>query len=350
LKGLDPWNGMWIGATDGGSEGHYKWEDGSDVTWAPWKSGQPDNYYNEDCVYMIHTGQWEDLWCNHAEYHPFTCSKPATNTSTVCADLSDVCLNMYTNNPSICTTQAFFMNRNCKKTCGVCNIGNCGLPAPTDQAELVGTASTILHGAQVTYKCKSGANFVSGNTVRGCRPDGNLTGDPLVCEVVKDILTNSVGLSAHSGMGSKIHSGQSVTGPSPHFLIPAAGNISRWDFYSQRAGKGSFQVWRPVAGNSNSYMFIGENAVTTPSSVSTSLYVPEDERISVQVGDLLGIYYGTPPNGVGYYRCTGATNPEFKVIHSSLAGPPYTAGQAYPFKFESREQCRQYQLRAAITP
>jgi hypothetical protein len=46
-------NGCWIGLNDESSEGSYQWSDGSSVDYTNFGPGEPDNYYDEDYIWMI---------------------------------------------------------------------------------------------------------------------------------------------------------------------------------------------------------------------------------------------------------------------------------------------------------
>ena len=58
----------WIGGTDEGQEGHWRWVDGSDFSWNKWYNGEPNNSGgNENCLQLVRDGwkTWHsarDIW------------------------------------------------------------------------------------------------------------------------------------------------------------------------------------------------------------------------------------------------------------------------------------------------
>ena len=63
----------WIGLSDIDNEGEWKWTDGTGLTgYKKWKSGQPNNVGNQDCVAILegdytnghYNAEWNDLKCS----------------------------------------------------------------------------------------------------------------------------------------------------------------------------------------------------------------------------------------------------------------------------------------------
>ena len=55
----------WIGLDDKSNEGVFVWIDGSDLEWANWGSGEPNDYGSgEDCAHVTTDGIWNDNVCS----------------------------------------------------------------------------------------------------------------------------------------------------------------------------------------------------------------------------------------------------------------------------------------------
>ncbi|MBI4718180.1 MAG: IPTL-CTERM sorting domain-containing protein [Planctomycetes bacterium] len=101
----------WIGFTDGGSEGSWRWVGGDTVTFTNWQSGQPDNVgtpgNGEDSAHLRGGtpgggAQWNDLgnpssagpaglpWAGIVERGP-TCGDGACNGGETCCDCPEDC-------------------------------------------------------------------------------------------------------------------------------------------------------------------------------------------------------------------------------------------------------------------
>ncbi|CAC5367790.1 unnamed protein product [Mytilus coruscus] len=79
IEGLMPDSKIWIGANDIENEGRWIWSsDNTTLQYFPWRSGQPDNYNNEEHCAQIFSdkdGGWNDIGCS--ERLSFTCERNA---------------------------------------------------------------------------------------------------------------------------------------------------------------------------------------------------------------------------------------------------------------------------------
>ncbi|KAM8872531.1 uncharacterized protein ACB058_004460 isoform 1-T1 [Synchiropus picturatus] len=57
---------MWMGGHDSITEGGWEWTDGSPFRYIHWNTGNPDDYYGEDCLsILINNGYWNDDNCEY---------------------------------------------------------------------------------------------------------------------------------------------------------------------------------------------------------------------------------------------------------------------------------------------
>jgi len=60
-------NDIWLGGNDIATEGQFVWITGEAFVFTDWRSGEPNNDGNEDCVVFEGTqgGTWDDRGCNN---------------------------------------------------------------------------------------------------------------------------------------------------------------------------------------------------------------------------------------------------------------------------------------------
>ncbi len=93
-----PLSSAWIGLSDTAVEGTFVWVDGSSLTTAYWKDGEPNDYNgNEDCGGMYLSGDsaglWNDFDCTTSR--PFFCQDISVRAPADPGDACDVCPMVY---------------------------------------------------------------------------------------------------------------------------------------------------------------------------------------------------------------------------------------------------------------
>ncbi len=75
----------WLGLSDGGLEGYWRWTDGSlaDQIYTNWSTSEPNGSSNENCVNMSSGGTWNDLPCSWDL--PFICEAAGATGQRACA-------------------------------------------------------------------------------------------------------------------------------------------------------------------------------------------------------------------------------------------------------------------------
>ncbi|XP_060595177.1 fibropellin-1-like, partial [Ruditapes philippinarum] len=65
-------NSVWIGLNETVTENVFVWVSSGNTlgVYRNWATGQPNNFTNQDCVYMHHaTGNWYDYYCSYVTYY-----------------------------------------------------------------------------------------------------------------------------------------------------------------------------------------------------------------------------------------------------------------------------------------
>ena len=125
---------IWIPLSDQESESSFVWTDGTELEWANWVGGEPNNVNNQDCAYMWREDRWDDLQCSSKK--KYVCSSDKLATHATC------------NLPKI-PPNALIMHR-----------------PPFD---------TFIPGDEIGFQCASGYTTTGGVSIVGCLPDGSLS-------------------------------------------------------------------------------------------------------------------------------------------------------------------------------
>jgi len=66
---VTPVDHVWLGFTDSENEDDWLWEDGSEVYYTNWASGEPNDAGGEDCAEMyVSSADWNDISCTDTNY------------------------------------------------------------------------------------------------------------------------------------------------------------------------------------------------------------------------------------------------------------------------------------------
>ncbi|XP_055010163.1 macrophage mannose receptor 1 [Boleophthalmus pectinirostris] len=113
---------LWMGGHDSITEGGWEWTDGSPFNYIRWNTGNPDDYYGEDCLsILINNGYWNDDNCDNKR--GYICKKtgrisPPPHdgfiTSVVCQDFPAV---LHCPFESVINIQSAFFGRKSSDIC-----------------------------------------------------------------------------------------------------------------------------------------------------------------------------------------------------------------------------------------
>ena len=137
----------WLGLDDRKCEGAFIWGDGETLTgWNNWGDGEPNDYdKNEDCAHIRTNGEWNDDQCTKG-FH-YICQVPIEEMKT-----------------------------------------ECSVDPPPENGGSSTSAEKIPIGDSVEYFCDDGY-VASGDTLRTCQKNGNLSGEAVTCVKIKQCPT-----------------------------------------------------------------------------------------------------------------------------------------------------------------
>ncbi|GFO31145.1 metalloendopeptidase [Plakobranchus ocellatus] len=166
---------IWLGITDQEKEGKFVTVEGKEAEFFNWASTEPNDYRKrEDCTELKTDGEWNDSPCYYKRH--FICQKAMTVINK-CLDFSDKCTSLFAAKPSMCTDFPDFAEKDCRYTCGLCDLEG----SPKCTIEKAGEAIKLYRGMFASFSCEEGYIRISGNEVRGCTASGTITGSPLEC-------------------------------------------------------------------------------------------------------------------------------------------------------------------------
>ena len=86
--------------------------------------------------------------------------------------------------------------------------------------------------------------------------------------------------------------GDGYTMLSPDWPFLCNGQVTEWRYYRRTVYAFQAVVWRPVDGSTTKFQIVGINEIPTGSANTNVTYiVPENQRITVKVGDVIGWSY-----------------------------------------------------------
>ena len=115
----------------------------------------------------------------------------------------------------------------------------------------------------------------------------------------------------------------------PSLVVECSGQVVAWDAFVEHHESNTvqFQIWRPlIINDTSSYILIGANTLVNmkPLDHKISLNIDDSSRISVEVGDIIGIYTGDSEHG---FRVEAKPHPH---PHTHPRTHPHTHPRTHP--------------------
>ncbi|BFZ06255.1 hypothetical protein BsWGS_09294 [Bradybaena similaris] len=209
----------------------------------------------------------------------------------------------------------------CPVSCGI--VGNqvtCQTPTSSTYIRTSPTAS-VGNGEFMTFACVNGTFLTSGDLTRACGLNGTLLGREPVCEMNPNYV--DVAMNLLSPRLNTLDTGIAVVLNMSNYRVPMAGKLSVW--YCLTESLSSFYLF-VVRFNGSSYTIVGSNQVSCYPDRLWGVYVPPDQQISVQPGDMIGMFstndytlQATDCNGYGdnTWNLIGAQGDTFSNINTT---------------------------------
>ncbi|XP_071102411.1 uncharacterized protein [Haliotis cracherodii] len=227
----------------------------------------------------------------------------------------------------------------------------CEVPGRSDVGECASECSTRESCMLFSYNRVAGLCQIHSQILS--LGSSNCTQDENTDHYINDYVSpsNTLPMVARESVGVEE---RSYFGNSALMRIMKEGEIIQWQFYSVAVGGAMLQVWRPRNDLENGrYEFVGQNFLKSKIiGEPDNLNVPEHERIQVQSGDVIGIYYDDPAAGITYSDCNATETPdaagmsllEREVDEASFFVP----GSIYTQT--TQDNCQIFSLKAMVGP
>ncbi|BFZ22413.1 hypothetical protein BsWGS_25452 [Bradybaena similaris] len=176
----------------------------------------------------------------------------------------------------------------CASSCGRCPGDKKCSETNNKNYRRTSSKSVIQPGDVMSFACDPGLYHVGGNLQMACSVSGRLLGTPQICSLkpsVRDIKLETVRKRSTSLTG-----GRTLLLDHADYRIPFNGKITKWFYYCTKTTPLTFLVYRKIGQN---YTFIGANQITCVPDFKMEYGVPADNQISVNTGDVYGVYAET---------------------------------------------------------
>ncbi|XP_041365769.1 uncharacterized protein LOC121380845 [Gigantopelta aegis] len=351
----NPMESTWISITK--VDWKWKWDGVTAAPFTNWAKGEPwstegsPKWINHASMQGLELGNTWKPTGSWAKWPPiaFVCKAKPTSPRSTCADRKTNCASEIQELPTICQDYVTFAWQQCPKSCGVCDqdsAGTCSVPSDGANVVKVKGGSELKQGEAVTYKCQNGFGLSGGNLKRACL-DGQLTGSEPVCVDISTLvtLTSHVELTKRSFVPGNY---KIYIGGGEEFQISRSGEITKFEFFSVLPGNCLLQVYRPVGGETSTMTLVANYMVSTNADRSEVFHVAKGDRVKVEPGDRLALWYDYTRGGICYDACTDTTKTGLQSSGYIYWSSNFNVGNDY--EFVANTKCQTFSFRAVIGP
>ncbi|CAL1541722.1 unnamed protein product, partial [Lymnaea stagnalis] len=259
-----------------------------------------------DCIKLIaeyeagnNQGGWKSMDCEGTHACPYMCQ---IDSNGLCSNKLSFCDALLAAFPTYCFHAKTVSGSDlyCAKSCGDCpGSPSCSTPSSANYTRTSASA-TIKPGQVMTFDCKPGYYYASGDKARACSSTGNLLGSELVCLAQPSSV--DVNLNFVRKRPEVLPAKLALLLDKAGYRVPFSGKISTWYYYSRTPGNLNFLVYR---NNGTAYNYVGANSITSDADYRWGWKVPAANQITVQANDIVGVY-STAANILSVTDCNGA--------------------------------------------